>query len=90
MQDLLRTNAVDKEVLALVRQRQQRAVSVAGSARYGILDAYALTANFPRDHCRVHDADGRLVKFYTDDMHAQPYVYQELNTVLFNMLCGAA
>ena len=88
VQALLRTNAVDKEALARIRQR--RAVSQVASERYGVLDAYAISANFPRDHCHVHDAEGGLVKFYADDMHAQPFVYQELNTVLYNMICAHA
>ena len=84
-QELLRTNAVDREVLSLVRKRRD-ASSSAATRRYGVLDTYAMTASFPRDHCKVRDASGNLVKFYSDDMHAQPYVYQEINTVLYNML----
>ena len=84
-QELLRTNAVDREVLSLIRKRRN-ASSSAAPRRYGVLDTYAMTASFPRDHCKVRDASGELVKFYSDDMHAQPYVYQEINTVLYNML----
>ena len=32
-------------------------------------------------------SDGKLAKFYTDDIHFQPFVYEEFNMVLFNMVC---
>ncbi|KAL3903427.1 MAG: hypothetical protein SGPRY_011679, partial [Prymnesium sp.] len=90
-QELIRSNKVDRVVLSLVRNRSQAGIGGGGGAKrvsFGVLDTYAMTRYFPTDHCNVRDSRANLIKFYSDDMHAQPFVYKEMNTVLFNMVCS--
>lgn len=79
--NLVQSNVVDRVVRAAVAER--RATS---PTTWGLLDSYHMTKGLPRAHCHVA-SDGKLAKFFTDDIHFQPFVYEEFNMVLFNMVC---
>ena len=86
---LLQTNEVDHVVRRAVDQRARLADErPSDDVAWGILDTYALTANLPEAHCHtaMGDASRPPLKFFTDDMHLQPFVYREINYILVGLL----
>ena len=95
-QELLRSNGVDAVVRRLVEERAPPAGATAETdtpttgATFGLFDTFRVAAGFPRTHCHVRGGEGALIKFYTDDMHLQPFVYREFNALLYAIVgCGA-
>lgn len=73
---------VDTSALVWSNEIDKLPRELARNHGWGLFDAYRATKEFQDLHC-----SGGGQKFFADDMHMQPFVQQELNTILYNVHC---